>query len=296
MRFLLLVALVLLPLRAHAGLRVVATVPDLGAIAREVGGAHVTVSTLALSSQDPHFVDAKPNLALDLSRADALFLLGLEMEVGWLPTLLTGARNTKVQPGATGYVDCSQFVAPLEVPTQKVDRTMGDVHSGGNPHYLYDPRNAAPVARGMATRMGQLDPANRVAYEAGAAAFVRRLDAARVGWEQALASLRGREVLTYHKSMIYLANWLGFTVPMTIEPKPGIPPAPAHVAAVLGAVQTRKIGLILSEEYYPATTAQLIADKSGARLVRVPGGSNFIASESYVAHVDVVVKKLVGGL
>jgi len=296
MRYLFLLLLALLPLPAFAGLRIVATVPDLGAIAKEVGGANVTVSTLALPTQDPHFVDAKPNLALDLSRADMLLLLGLDMEVGWLPTLLTGARNTKVQPGSPGYVDCSQFVTPLEVPTQKVDRTMGDVHSGGNPHYLYDPRNAPAVARGLAARMAQLDPANKAAYDAGAAAFTQRLDAARGAWETTLAPLRGREVLTYHKSMPYLANWLGFTVPMTIEPKPGIPPAPAHVAQVIGAVSSRKITLILSEDYYPATTAQLVADKTGAMLLRLAGGTNAKGGETYTAHVEAVVKQLAGAM
>lgn len=285
----------LFPLQALAGLRVVATVPDLAAIAREVGGDKVTVSALALPTQDPHFVDARPNLALDISRADMLVLVGLDLEIGWLPTLLTGARNAKVQPGGAGYLDTSTFVPLLEVPTQKIDRAMGDIHPGGNPHYLLDPRNAVRVATGIGERMAALDPANAATYKANAASFGKTLDAARAGWETSLAKVRGRDVLTYHKSMVYLSAWLGFQVPLTIEPKPGIPPSPSHVVAVLQTVNQRSIKTILQEEYYPATTAELVASKSGAKLVRLAGGTDFARGQTYRARMDALVKALAEG-
>ncbi len=292
MRILFAFFVLLFPLHALAGLKVVATVPDLAAIAKEVGGDKVTVSVMALPTQDPHFVDARPNLALDLSRADMLVLVGLDLEIGWLPTLLTGARNPKVQVGGTGYVDASQFATLLEVPTQKIDRAMGDIHPGGNPHYLLDPKNAVRVATGLGDRMAALDPANAAAYKANAAAFATAVDKARAGWESSLGKLRGKDILTYHKSMVYLATWLGFSVPATIEPKPGIPPAPAHVVSVLQTVQQRSIKTILQEEYYPATTAELVASKTGAKLVRLAGGADFAKGQTYKARMDALVKAI----
>jgi zinc/manganese transport system substrate-binding protein len=296
MRVLFFLLLLVTPLRADAALRVVATVPDLAAIAKEVGGDRVTVTAMVLPTQDPHFVDARPNLALDLSRADLLLLVGLDLEVGWLPNLLVGARNPKVQVGASGYLDCSQFVPLLDVPTTKVDRAMGDVHPGGNPHYLYDPRNGARVARGIAERMGELEPANRQAYADAANAFVARLDAARARWESTLAPLRGREVVTHHKSMTYLADWLGFSVPITIEPKPGIPPNPGHVARVVSTMDEHDIRLVFIESYYPPTNAELIRSKVGAKIVTVLGGANFPKGETYEARFDALVAQLLAAV
>jgi zinc/manganese transport system substrate-binding protein len=296
MRVFFFLLLLVIPLRADAALRVVATVPDLAAIAKEVGGDRVTVTAMVLPTQDPHFVDARPNLALDLSRADLLLLVGLDLEVGWLPNLLVGARNPKVQVGASGYLDCSQFVPLLDVPTTKVDRAMGDVHPGGNPHYLYDPRNGARVARGIAERMGELEPANRQAYADAANAFVARLDAARARWESTLAPLRGREVVTHHKSMTYLADWLGFSVPITIEPKPGIPPNPGHVARVVSTMDEHDIRLVFIESYYPPTNAELIRSKVGAKIVTVLGGVNFPKGETYEARFDALVAQLLAAV
>lgn len=282
----------LCPVLAFAAPRVVTTTSDLGAIAREVGKDKVTVTALVGPTQDPHFVDARPNLALELAKADLLVLVGLDLEQGWLPTLVTGARNPKIQPGGAGYLDASTLVTLLDVPTQKLDRSMGDIHPGGNPHYLYDPRNAAPIARGIAKRLGGIDPANAAAYTANAEDFVKRLEAARAGWEKALAGLRGKPVVTYHKSMPYLAAWLGFTVPTTIEPKPGIPPSPAHVASVLTTVQQQHVKLILQEVYYPETTAQLVQSKAGGTLVRIAGGADLAAGQTYLQRVDQMVKQI----
>lgn len=293
MRLLLALLLVLLPLPALASLRVAATVPDLGAIAQEVLKDKGTVTTLSLGTQDPHFVDARPNLALDLSRADALLLVGLDLEIGWLPNLLTGARNPKIQTGGSGYIDTSTFVPVLETPTQAIDRSMGDIHPGGNPHYLYDPRQAARVATGIAEKFAALDPANAAAFRTNAADFVKRLDAARGGWESKLGALRGREIATYHRSWVYLCDWLGLKPVVEIEPKPGIPPSPAQVAKVLTTVQARGIKLILQEVYYPETTPALVASKTGAVLVRLSGGA--ATGETYITRMDTMVKAIASG-
>ena len=293
--FALLAFFVVLPAQA-AALRVVATVPDLAAIAQEVGKDKVKVSALVLSSQDPHFVDARPNLVLDVSSADLLLVVGLELEVGWLPTLVSGARNPKVQTGGAGYLDCSQFIGLMDVPTEKVDRSMGDVHPGGNPHYLYDPRNAVPVAWGIATKMSALDPANASTYQANATDYIGRLQSSIKGWEQRLAAIRGAQVVTYHKSWTYLANWLGFSIPINIEPKPGIPPSPSHIVQVIGVVGSAGVKLILQEEYYQANTAELVASKSGAKLVRISGGTAFEKGETYIQHFDAAIAKIAAAL
>ena len=292
----LLCALLFTTRAARAEVTVVATVPSLAAIAREIGGQRVKVTSLALPTQDPHFVDAKPSLALDLNKADLLLAVGLDLEVGWLPVLQTGARNPKIQPGSQGFLDCSTLVTRLDVPQQPVDRSMGDVHAGGNPHYLYDPRAAASVARGIAARLGDLDPGRRAEYQASLEAFQKRLDGARAGWEQRLAKHRGAPVLAYHKSWVYLTGWLGLKEIEHIEPKPGIPPNPAHVARVLVATRQHGARAILQESYYPDQTARLIAQKSGAKLVVLPGGADFRAGQSYVDHIEQMVALLEQGL
>jgi zinc/manganese transport system substrate-binding protein len=193
--------LCLLPFPARAELKVVASVPDLAALAKAVGGDRVSVQSLSLSTQDPHFVDARPSLVLELNRADLLLTLGLGMEAGWLPTLQTGARNAKILTGGAGYLDCSQFVRLLEVSGGGTDRSQGDVHTGGNPHYLYDPRAALQVARGIAARLTQLDARNAQVYAQNLARFTSELEAARKGWEQRLAALKGAPVISFHKSL-----------------------------------------------------------------------------------------------
>jgi zinc/manganese transport system substrate-binding protein len=287
-----LAALVSLTATAHADLKVVATVPDLAAIAHDVGGSHVSVIAMALPTQDPHFVDAKPSLALHVSRADLLIAVGMDLEVGWLPTLQVGARNAKVQVGARGFLDCGALVRPLDVPTTKLDRASGDIHPQGNPHYLYDPRQAALVAAGIAARMAELDPSNAADYQKNLKTFLAALESARAGWEKQLAPLRGQPVVTYHKSLVYLADWLGFEVIATLEPKPGIPPTSKHVAVVLSAGRKKGVKLLLQEQFYPDSTSKLLAKKLPAQLVMLPGGTDFKAGQSYLQHMDGLVAQL----
>jgi zinc/manganese transport system substrate-binding protein len=288
--------LCLLSLPARADLKVVATVPDLAAIAKAVGGDHVQVTALALPTQDPHFVDAKPNLALELNRADLLIAIGLQLEIGWLPTLQNGARNPRILTGNPGFLDASQFIRPLEIPSASVDRSQGDVHPGGNPHFLYDPRNAVIVAKGIAERMASLDAKNADAYRANAAKFTADVEKARAGWEQRLAGLKGTPVVAYHKTTAYLADWLGFQTIAYLEPKPGIPPNPSHVAQVLGLGRQRKAKLVLQEDYYPNTTAQLVASKIPATLVVMPAGTDVRGGQTYLQRMDELVRRLENGL
>jgi zinc/manganese transport system substrate-binding protein len=281
---------------ARAAVRVVASVPDLAALTREIGGDAVSVKALSLPTQDPHFVDAKPSLALDLNRADLLVYVGLDLEIGWLPTLLVGARNPEVQAGARGNLDCSQFVHKLDLPTGTIDRSHGDIHPGGNPHYLYDPRAAEACARGIAQRLAELDPGHAAQYRQGADRLVARLGAARVRWEKAMAPFKGTPVVGYHKTWTYFADWLGLEQVGFLEPKPGIPPNPQHVARLLALAQARGVKVILQEEHYPDATARLVAARIPAALVREPAGTDFARGESYVQHMDRVIEALATAL
>jgi zinc/manganese transport system substrate-binding protein len=284
------------PRPAAARLKVAATVPDLAALAQAVGGDRVEVFSLTLPTQDPHFVDARPHLALQLNKANLLLLVGLELEAGWLPTLITGARNPAIQVGAEGYLDCSGLVALKEVPRTKVDRSMGDIHPGGNPHYLTDPDNALRVAAALVDRLARLDPAGRAAYAENARRFGEALGKARARWTELARPFRGAEVVTYHKSWIYVTDSMGLGIAATLEPKPGIPPSPAHVLSVIQIMRQRKVRVLLQEEYYPDRTAKLVAEKTGARLLILEGGTRVAQGESYVQRMDKLMQKLAAAL
>jgi zinc/manganese transport system substrate-binding protein len=288
--------LCLLALPARAELKVVTTVPDLAALAKAVGGDKATVTSLSVATQDAHFVDAKPNLALQLNRADLLIAVGLELELGWLPNLQLGARNSRIQSGNPGFLDASHLVKVLDVPTGQVDRSQGDVHPRGNPHYLYDPRAALAVARGIAARMEQLDPNNAATYRANLEKFSAELEKARAGWEKRLAGLKGAPVISYHKTTLYLADWLGFSNLAFIEHKPGIPPNHAHVAKVLVQGRQQKARLVIQEDFYPDASSRLVATKVPAALVLIPGGTDFQGGETYLQNMEQLVKKLEQGL
>jgi zinc/manganese transport system substrate-binding protein len=289
-------AMLLLPARALAKLEIVATTTDLAAIARDLGGDDAHVVALSLPTQDPHFVDAKPHLALALSKARLLLLTGAGLETGWLPTLLTGSRNGDIQPGSSGYLDCSSLVGLLQIPTGPIDRSQGDIHPQGNPHYSYDPRRMETVAVGIGKRLAELDPSHRTAYFARTKTFVESLRSARARWEERLAKARGQKLITYHDSLPYLADWLGLEIVEHVEPKPGIPPNPSHIAHVLEAARAGKVRAIVQQSYYPSGTSKLIADKAGASLVQFQGYPDFAQGQGYAAHMDALVQKLAKAL
>ncbi|HEX3694972.1 MAG TPA: metal ABC transporter substrate-binding protein [Polyangia bacterium] len=279
------------PRDAAAGkLRVVATVGDLGALAREVLGDAGDVVVLAKPTQDPHFVDARPNLVLELNRADALVSMGLDYEVGWLPVLVRGSRNARIQVGGPGSIVASTMVPVLEVPRERIDRSMGDIHPGGNPHFTMDPRNGARVAQGLAARFAALAPDATAKFQQNAAAFVQALGAREKQWEALLGGARGTPVVTYHKSFIYLTSWLGLTEVGSIEPKPGIPPNAAHVAELIGEMRARGVKVILQERWYPSSVAESIASQTGAKLVLIAGMT--ADNGRYADHIDEVVRAI----
>src|SRR6266566_6356257 len=276
-----------------AAVHVVSSIATLGSLAREVGGDRVQVESLGKGYQDPHFVEAKPNLMLVLNRADLLLYVGLELEIGWLPPLVLGSRNPKIQPGELGNLDCSRAIPVLDVPTTKVDRSMGDIHPQGNPHYWLPPGNAKIIAREIAQRLGQLDPEGKAEYDRNLAAFEARVDAKAKEWEAAAAKLKGVKVVTYHKSWSYVTQWLGLEEIGYVEPKPGIPPDPQHLARLIALMKEKQAKLLLMEDFYNKSVASLVAEKAGAKLLDLPtdvGATRQI--KDWFTLVDTVVKAL----
>jgi len=281
---------------ASATVKVVATVPDLASITKEIGGKHVKVTALTLRTQDPHFADAKPSLVLKLNKADLLVAVGLDLEIGWLPSLQTQARNSKIASGGSGFLDCSTVVDIRGVPDAAVDRSSGDVHPLGNPHYLYDPRQAAKCAKAIADKLADLDPDHAKAYAKNLAAFVKSLDAARKDWEQRIAAHAGAPVVVYHESMTYLIDWLGLDQVAALEPKPGIPPTAQHVARVIKSAKARSVKVVLQETYYPDKTGKLVAKKIGATIVKLPGGADVAKGQTYADHMEEFIADLEAAL
>lgn len=266
-------------------LKVAASLPDLAAIAAAVGGDKVQVTALSSDLQDPHFVDAKPSLLLTLRSADVLLVNGMELEVGWLPPMIVNSRNRRIGQGSAGYVDASTVITKRDV--QKADRSKGDIHPGGNPHFVHDPNAALAIAGLLAKRFTKLDGANAKHYKARAARFAKKLRYVMAVEAKRFAALptSKRRVVTYHKSLGYLAAWLGLEVVAHVEAKPGVSPTPSQVGAVLKTMRRTGTRVVVQESFYPRKTAQTLARLAGGRAALVPGGTRFRLGETYILRV-----------
>jgi zinc/manganese transport system substrate-binding protein len=283
-------------LPAGATLNVVATTSEYGALASQIGGARVAVTTIAKATEDPHFVDARPSQIVALNRADVLIEGGAELEVGWLPPLLEGARNGKILAGAPGRVVASEGVQLLDIPLA-ADRSQGDTHVAGNPHFMLDPLNATIVAAHIARVFSSLDPAGAAVYKANLASFESELQAKMTEWTAALAPYAGRPIVTYHPTWRYFGRRFGLVADTFLEPKPGIPPSPPHLAKVMQKMQAENIRVLLVEPYQPRKTAEAVADHTKAVVVEVcqfPGG--LPGTNTYIGLVDAVVKRIAAAL
>ncbi len=268
--FCLLAALALLTSAAHAKLNVVATLPDFASLAEDIGGDKVKVTSLAKGTEDAHFVDAKPSFIRVLNQADVLIEGGAELESGWLPPLVQNARNPRILPHAPGHIVLARGLKLLDVPTT-LDRSQGDVHAAGNPHYNLDPANFKIMAATIAEGFSRLDPAYQSVYQANLRAFSERLDQKMADWAKLAAPLRGMKVITYHKSFDYLAARYGFEIVGQIEPKPGIEPSATHISALIPKAKAAGVKLVLMEPNRSRKTPQFVADSIGAKLVVCPG-------------------------
>lgn len=334
MKGLLLSALVLaLGQSATAVVKVITTTPDLASIAAAVGGKNVSVSALVVGARDPHRIEAKPSSMSKVAGADLFIAIGLDLEVGYEQPILEGSRNPKVAIGAPGHLYASDWVQVIEKPTGPVSRAMGDIHPGGNPHIWLDPYNGRVVATKIASVLSKLDPGHAKDYQANLVAFLARLDAGMFGaglvgrfggaklwewqrsgtllakleenrarsslggWAAKMAPHLGNPIVTYHKSFSYFANRFGLKVVDELEPKPGLEPTPGHLATVIKAIQQNGAKAIVQETFYSPKHAQLVASRTGAKVVQVPQNVGHVpAASDYIALFDVIVDRITEGL
>jgi zinc/manganese transport system substrate-binding protein len=255
------------PLRAASKLRIVTATTDLAAFASEVGGDRVEVESIAQGYQDPHFVEAKPSFLLKLRRADLLIVVGLQLEIGWLPPLINQCGNPRVQVNAPGYLDASQFAEILEKPTGTVTRAMGDVHPYGNPHYWLDPENGRRIAQGIEQKLAEMRSGDAAYFEQRFQDFSRRLTEAEKRWDAEMQPFHGRKVITYHRSWPNFLKRFDLISAGEIEPRPGIPPSPRHTVEVIQMMKSQNIKVILVEPYFDLKTPKAIARETGGQVV-----------------------------
>ena len=290
------VTLALAAAGAAAPLRVVTTTPDLAAIARELGGEAAKVECLASGVANPHFVDAKPSFMVKLMKADLFIQTGLELEVGWAPLLLQGARNPRILPGTPGFLEASWAITPLEAP-QSPTRAMGDVHAGGNPHFMADPDSALAVARLVAKKMGELAPGQAESFAGNLAGFEGRLREAQRRWDKALGPHRGAKYVSYHRDWIYFGRRFGLVSAGEIEPKPGIPPTPAHTGRIIETIKNEGVRMVFTDPWYERRTPESIARESGARLLTMAVMPEAVPEAAgYFAWMDYNVRQVAEAL
>lgn len=251
-------------------LKVVTSTTDLDNIAHAVGGDRVSAVHISEGYQDPHFVEAKPSFILQLRNADIFAFVGLDLEIGWMSLLIDGARNPRIKTGGPGYVDVSQVIPVIDVARGNVDRSQGDVHPLGNPHYWLDPENGRRIAKLFQAKFSELDPAGAATYAANERAFEARLSAAERGWQADLAVIKGKPVVAWHTSWRYFAEYTGMNIVAFMEPKPGVPPSPSHLAGVIATVRRTGAKVIIMEPFYDKKMAEFVADKTGAKVLVLP--------------------------
>jgi zinc/manganese transport system substrate-binding protein len=321
------VACPLRPCQARDKLNIVTTTTNLQSIAQAVGGDHVDVSAISTGKEDPHYISAKPSYMLKAKKADLWIRIGLELEIGYESLILEGSRNPRIHIGSPGHLDASEGITPLEVPTVKVSRSMGDVHPLGNPHYWLDPYNGRIIAQNICRCLKQLDPEHAGDYDRNLAAFVLKVDNAmfgakvvqavggeklwrmqsngtldsffkdhalsRDGWLARLQPFEHAKIVTYHRSWTYFVSRFHLDDVAELEPKPGIPPGPAHILEVIETMRSDKAGIIVMEPFYNRADADAVADKTGARVVVVATAVNGQKEATdYIAMLDNIVTRL----
>jgi len=285
----------LLPADAGAAkkIRIVTTIPDLADITRQVTGDLADVTSIATGVEDVHAVPMKPSFAVVLNRADVVVLMGLEMEHAFLPALLEASRNPRIQRDQPAYIDCSVYVRPLEVPT-RLDRSLGDIHPMGNPHFNLDPGNGKNIVRAIVDGLSRNYPEHASTFKKNGEAYVAKLDEAIARWKREAAPLRGKKVVSYHPDLIYFAERFGMIQFGTIEIRPGIDPTPAHIADLIERMRQAKVDIVVRELHYPAGLASTVASSTGAKLVELPAMVRGTPeAKDYISLIDYNVRTLV---
>jgi zinc/manganese transport system substrate-binding protein len=279
--------------RANAGvIKVVTTTTDLKSITELVGGDKVSVSSIATGYQNPHFVDPKPSYIIGLSKADMFVTVGLDLEIGWSPQLLTSSRNTKIQKGSPGYVDASVGIGLLQVPVA-ANRAEGDIHIYGNPHYWLDPLNGKVIARNIADGLERVDPSNKSIYEANLQAFFKKIDDKMRDWQARMAPFRGTKIIAYHNEWVYFETRFGLNIVDFMEPKPGIPPSPSQLVKVIKEVKADNIKVIISSPYFTTSSSDVVSKQTGAKeLTLATSVGGFDSIKNYFDLFDYDINQL----
>jgi len=282
---------------ATAGkIKVVTTTTDLKSITELIGGDKVSVLSIATGYQNPHFVDPKPSYIISLSNADMFVTVGLDLETGWSPQLLSSSRNSKIQKGGTGYVDASTGVTLLQVPTS-ANRGEGDIHIYGNPHYWLDPLNGKVIARNIANGLERIDPANKVLYEKNLYQFFTQVNNKMKEWQDKMAAFKGSKIIAYHNEWVYFEKRFGLEIVDFMEPKPGIPPSPSQLVKVIKEVSANKIRVIISSPYFTTSSSDVVAKQTGVKeLTLATSVGAFNAIKNYFDLFDYDINHLIEAL
>jgi len=274
-------------------IKIVTTTTDMKSIAEFIGGNKVSVTSIATGYQNPHFVDPKPSYIISLTKANLFVTVGLDLETGWSPQLLSSSRNTKIQKGAAGYVDASEGVNLLQVPTS-ANRAEGDIHIYGNPHYWLDPINGKTIARNIANGLERVDPSNKSFYEANLVTFNNKVDAKLKEWQAKIAPYKGSKIIAYHNEWVYFETRFGLQVVDFMEPKPGIPPTPSQLVKVINEVKANKIKVIISSPYFTTSSSNVVAKQTGVKeLTLATSVSAFDAIKDYFSLFDYNIDHLI---
>jgi zinc/manganese transport system substrate-binding protein len=269
LKALLLFIAILFSFQASAALNVFACEPEWASLAQELGGDKLSVTSATTAMQDPHRIEARPSLIARIRSADLVICSGSELEVGWLPLLFTQSGNNRVQPGSPGFIEASQLVARLEVP-KVVDRSLGDIHPAGNPHVHLDPRNIARIAGTVTERLSEIDRANAAYYKGRADDFGKRWQDAMQRWQQQASRLKGVPLVVYHRDLSYFIHWAGMREVGSVEPKPGIPPTPSHLAELVEGMKRDPAKVIVYSSYNSPKAAEFLSARSGIPNVMLP--------------------------
>jgi len=277
-------------------IKVVTTTTDLKSITEFVGGNKVSVSSIATGYQNPHFVDPKPSYIISLSKADMFVTIGLDLETGWSPQLLSSSRNNKIQKGAPGYVDASTGVALLQVPSA-VNRAEGDIHIYGNPHYWLDPLNGKTIARNIANGLERVDPANKNFYESNLQAFNKKIDDKLKEWQLKMAPFKGSKIIAYHNEWVYFETRFGLQIIDFMEPKPGIPPSPSQLVKVIKEIKSNNIKIVISSPYFTTSSTDVVAKQTGVKEVTLATSAGaFDSVKNYFDLFDYNINQLIASL
>lgn len=278
---------------ASAQVNIVTTLPDLASIAKQVGGDEVEVFAIAKGYQNPHFVDPKPSFIVKLSRADMFITVGLDLEIGWAPSLLQSSRNSKIQKGNPGYVDASDGISLLQVPNN-VSPEEGDIHVYGNPHYWLDPLRGKQIARNIHDHLVAISPENEALYTKNLEAFNNRIDQKMKEWTEKMAPYQGTDIIAYHNEWVYFEERFGLNIVAFLEPKPGIPPTPSQLAKVIQTIEAEDIGVLINSPYFSSKSPEVVARNTGVEIVKLStmtGGYEEI--ENYFDLFDYNINQLV---